>query len=191
MNVFKKIIFVIAFVAAPLVFVFAQDNLDYGIPQNTFPEPPNRESATAVVNIDLDQYGLNGGDNELHIDEATQVKFIAHYNKETRRYLLKAFTPEQKEVKVKVLPCDINPSCVFAQIGPDWINVLCSKKYIYSPDADKKTDPAVVTQQERKAQKSKEEIEKQVMDKINAYEHQSKEGKKEKKSKDKKKKNRP
>lgn len=112
---------------------FAQFGLeDFGMPKSDFPTPPNSETATAIVNVNLDYMMLNVGDNLVHTDEATGIKLIANRQVQTRNYTLRAFDPEtKKDVEIAVERSRENPQCVFVVIGGDWINVLCSQNYRY------------------------------------------------------------
>lgn len=115
---------------------------EYGL-ESTFPQPPNSEKATAVVNYNLDFMDFNPGENLIHYDEATQIKLYAFYVRETKSYSLKAVDAKnkKKEFPVRVTPSDEQPTCVFANIGPDWVNVLCSEHMKYKADPTKRDIP--------------------------------------------------
>lgn len=126
--------------------VFAQDGFnleDFGMPESDFPTPPNSDGATAIVNFNLDYMDLNDGSNILHIDEASSAKLYAYYYKKENSYTLIVLTKEGKDVPLRVTGSEENPGCVFARIGRDWINVLCSDYMSYTekrPEIKKKDD---------------------------------------------------
>lgn len=109
------------------------DVLSFGTMESVseFPTPPGKDAATAVVNFNIDAMGLNTGENEIHYDEATNVKLFAYYNPMVKKYTLYAKVDGEREIPVEVEIAEDNPTCIFAYIGPDWINVLCSERYIY------------------------------------------------------------
>ncbi len=162
-----------------------EDGLEDFIPKSNFPEPANREAATAVVNIDMDVMGLNPGDNELHMDEATEVKLNAYYNSRSRQYCIEAFTSDKRPVPLDIVRSDENTACYFVTVGPDWINVICSEQYDYSEDA-RANEEIMTTKQEAKQEEEVKKTNEAVLDKIKAFESEQKAGKK-KKSKKKKK----
>jgi len=111
------------------------EELSFGMPISEFPLPPNQETATALVNYQLDNMGLNAGKNDIHYDEATGVKMYAYYNPHCQKYTLyAAFKETGKEIPVKVEPFLEHPGCIYATIGDDWVNVLCSDKFRYAEE---------------------------------------------------------
>jgi len=114
-----------------------EEVFDYGIPISDFPQPPGVENATAVVNFKLDQMHLNPGRTELHYDSASSIKLYAYYNPWKGKYALIAVDDFGKEYPVEVEISEDSPTCIFAYIGPDWVNVICSEKYEYEEDLEK------------------------------------------------------
>lgn len=159
-----------------------KDSLDYGIPINEFPTPANAETAGAIVNFNLDYMGLNAGENELHVDEKTKVKFKAYLNPSIKAYSLFAINPDGGEVPVKVEKCETNPSCQFAYVdGKTWINVLCSQVYAYNANARKlEQDTEEAKEIIKEEQKQKQEASRQrVLERIKQFDEKEK-GKKHK-----------
>ncbi len=121
--------------------VFAQqpdgfDPSEFGF-ESAFPTPPNSDNASAIVNINLDYADLNAGKNLLHYDEAAQVKLFVYYIPSDEIYSLTAQTQKGKDLKIRVSNSEEDPNCIFARIGPDWINVICSEKMRYVAELPK------------------------------------------------------
>lgn len=137
-------------------FAFAQDGFnleDFGMPESNFPAPPNSDGATAIVNYNLDYMDLNDGSNIIHIDDASGAKLYAYYYKKDNSYTLIVQTKEGKDVPLRVTGSEENPGCVFARIGRDWINVLCSDYLSYTEKRPEiKKDPKKDEKKETKPQ---------------------------------------
>ncbi len=115
-----------------------EESFDYGIPIDEFPTPPNNETATAVVNYKLDYMDLNAGKNFLHWDEAAKVKLYAYLNPHAEKYSLMAIDDlSGKSIPVIIEIAEENPHCIFAYVGPDWVNTICSEKFEFEPNIDK------------------------------------------------------
>ena len=112
----------------------AQDTEEFGMPESTFPTPPSQETASAIINFNVDYMGLHPGRNLIHVDRATQIKLYATYNNYTRTYFVTADDKKGNSVPVEVETAQDRPNCVFASIGGDWINVLCSDRFKYAED---------------------------------------------------------
>lgn len=151
MNALKFLFLTFFFANLSTATIFAQAdfNLDeFGMPESNFPTPPNTDGATAIVNFNLDYMDLNDGSNIIHIDEASSAKLYAFYYKKEDTYTLIVQTKEGKDIPLRVTPSEENPGCVFASIGRDWINVLCSDYMTYT---DKK--PEIKKKEEKKEDK--------------------------------------
>ena len=159
MNLLKS--FFLTFALGIFVFsnAFAQDGFnleDFGMPESNFPTPPNTDGATAIVNYNLDYMDLNDGSNIIHIDDASSAKLLAFYYKKDDTYTLIAQTKEGKDIPVRITPSEENPGCVFAHIGRDWINVICSDYMSYTEKRPeiKKVEP----KKDEKKEDKKDEI---------------------------------
>jgi len=113
-------------------------DFDMKVEDSNFPTPPNADFATATTNYQLDFFGLNAGQNLLHKDEASGIKLYANYNPYTRKYNLVAKTRKGEDVEVKVERSKEDPTCIYATVPPDWVNVLCSTRYTYSKNIKSK-----------------------------------------------------
>lgn len=113
-------------------------DFDMKVEDSNFPTPPNADFATAVVNYQLDYMGLKAGKNLLHTDKASGIKLFANYNPYTRKYNLVAKTVKGEEVEVTVEKSKEDPTCIYATVPPDWVNVLCSTRYTYSKNIKSK-----------------------------------------------------
>lgn len=119
---------------------------DYGAPKSNFPTPPNTDVATAIVSVDLDYMGLNVGDNVVHTDIATKLQIVANRELNSRNYTLRLWDPlEKKEYPMEIQKSGENPNCVFALVGSDWVNVICSTQYRYVKEHIKKPTAATPT----------------------------------------------
>ena len=115
---------------------------EYGAPKSEFPTPPNSDIATAIVSINLDYMTLNVGDNLLHTDTPTSIKIIANRELNTRNYTLRAYDPiDKRDFPMEIQKSGENPNCVFALVGSDWVNVICSSQYKYVKEHVKKPAP--------------------------------------------------
>lgn len=182
----KSIVYVCCIMSISLMTLttYAQDEAEtFGMPVSEFPTPPLSESATAIVNYKLDYMDLNPGFNLIHIDQATGVKLLAYVKAKAAIYSLKALAPDSTSIPIRVEKSD--DGCIFAIIGPDWVNTICSDHFTYDEDAEKKED---VKEKRRKEvdQAKKTDTENKVLSKIKAYEEQEAKVKKKKKKKKKK-----
>ncbi|MEZ4888084.1 MAG: hypothetical protein R3E32_25375 [Chitinophagales bacterium] len=144
MNILRLFLFTLLIGCGLSSVVFAQDakgsmgDFDMKVEDSSFPTPPNADYATAVVNYQLDYMGLKAGKNLLHTDQASGIKLFANYNPYTHKYNLVAQTRKGEDVAVKVEKSKEDPTCIFATVPPDWVNVLCSTRYTYSEDIKSK-----------------------------------------------------
>ena len=144
MKIFQfLLVFALAIVASNSILLAQPVGLEeYGAPKSEFPTPPNSDIATAIVSVNLDYMGLNVGDNLVHTDKATGLKIIANREINTRNYTLRAYDPVGKtDFPMEIQKSGENPNCIFALVGSDWVNVLCSTQYKYVKEHVKKPDP--------------------------------------------------
>lgn len=144
MKIFQFLfVFAMAIIAGGSVVLAQPVGLEeYGVPKSEFPTPPNSDIATAIVSVNLDYMGLNLGDNLIHVDKATGLKIIANREMNTRDYTLRAYDPVSKtDFPMEIQKSGENPNCIFALVGSDWVNVLCSTQYKYVKEHVKKPDP--------------------------------------------------
>lgn len=136
MNVLKVFLFTLVGVVFITNTTFAQETKkaddsymdDFGMNMGEFPEPAGRDAASLVINLNLDAFGLNAGNNLVHTDRATKTKLLVYLNPYTKSYTISAKSANGDIIPIRFENSD-KPGCVFATIGGDWINVLCSDKY--------------------------------------------------------------
>ncbi len=162
--------------------------VEFGMPISDFPIPPGNESATALVNFKLDAMDLNTGNNLIHHDEASDVKLFAYLNPHIEQYTLTAERRDDgRKVNVYVELADAEPTCIFASIGADWINVICSEKYTYGPPEEVMVEDILNLKEKKEEEKVEEKKEIAVPNAVKNFEKSQSDSKKKKKKKKKKK----
>lgn len=149
---------ILTYVASPQLAAQDFEDVDeYGIPKNRFPTAPGQESATAVINFNLDAMGLNVGKNHLHTDEASQISLSTFYNPYTKRYHFEAKYPDGEVADIQVVKSDEKRGCLFVWVGPrqDWVNIICSDTYLYDWKGanQKKSTPVPIPTSTKKKKK--------------------------------------
>ncbi len=184
-----KALLLIGILAMTAQISVAQEPLEaYGVPLNSFPTPPYLESATAVINYNLDFMELNAGPNILHHDPQRNVKFYMFFREKQRIYSLRAVYADTVVLPLKIQQSEDTPGCLFALIGDDWVNTICSDNFRYDAKAHIKSyDPPKEATARKIDDEEAKEIESAMLKKIAAYEEMEKKAEKGKKKRKKKK----
>ncbi len=168
----------------------AQEKLEaYGVPLNSFPTPPFLESATAIINYNLDYMELNPGPNILHHDNRRDIKLYMFFREKQQIYSLRAVQGDTVVLPMRIQQSEDTDGCLFALIGDDWVNTICSDHFRYDAKAHIKSYQPKPKDVARKIDETEaKEIESAMLKKIAEFERMEQEAEKTKNKKRRKKK---